>query len=78
MAEVVEVTRPGLRQGAVGSSVARKEDDRLLRGAQQSEAGPVLARDRQRKRIVPLGPGIGETNLHERQSLEEANVRRAL
>ncbi len=32
MAEVFEATRPDVREGAVGSSVQRKEDDRLLRG----------------------------------------------
>jgi aerobic carbon-monoxide dehydrogenase large subunit len=32
MAEVFEATRTGVRQGTIGSSVERKEDDRLLRG----------------------------------------------
>jgi carbon-monoxide dehydrogenase large subunit len=32
MAEISEATRPGVRDGGIGSSVNRKEDDRLLRG----------------------------------------------
>jgi len=32
VAEVIETTRTGLREGRIGSSVSRKEDDRLLRG----------------------------------------------
>ena len=32
MAEVIETTRTDLREGRIGSSVSRKEDDRLLRG----------------------------------------------
>lgn len=32
MAEVFEATRPAVRETGIGSSVQRKEDDRLLRG----------------------------------------------
>jgi carbon-monoxide dehydrogenase large subunit len=32
MAEVIEITRPDVRERAIGSSLNRKEDDRLLRG----------------------------------------------
>ncbi len=32
MTELLEATRPALREGAIGSSINRKEDDRLLRG----------------------------------------------
>jgi carbon-monoxide dehydrogenase large subunit len=32
MAETFEATRPAVREGGIGSSVNRKEDDRLLRG----------------------------------------------
>ena len=52
--------------------------DGLLRATQRSETGPVLARNRQHQRIVSLGPAVGETNFHVRQSSERANVRRVL
>jgi len=44
-------------------------------GTQRIQRFAVLARHRQRERIIPLGPAVGETNLHSKQSLEKQRCR---